>query len=139
MRKTDGAEQTGTRDGVMMEVRRRKRPGARLEEDRLEERYAELSGQLARIGFICTGSVMSLYRKCGKTDCGCKENPEMQHGPYHIWTRKDKGKTVTRSLTNEQAKRCADYAGNYRKLKALVEEMKRISIRIIEGERWRER
>ncbi len=130
-----------------MEVKRRKRPGARHSAERgtqregelLAERYAELSEELARIGYICTGSVMSLYRKCGKTDCGCKEDRAMQHGPYHIWTRKDKGKTVTRSLTNEQAKRCAEYVENNRKLKALVEEMKRISIRIIEGERRRER
>ncbi len=87
---------------------------------------------MSDIGFICNGSVKSMYRKCGKSNCCCKEDPFMRHGPYHIWTRKENGKTVTRSLSKKQVDICSEYMQNFKKLEAIIEEMKKISIEIIE-------
>ena len=56
----------------------------------------------------------------------------MQHGPYHIWTRKENGKTVTRSLSKKQIGRCSEYIQNSKKMESILEEMKKISIQIIE-------
>jgi hypothetical protein len=103
------------------------------EKQKLLHRYKDLQNQLSSIGFICNGTVMSLHRKCGKPNCGCNENEQMQHGPYHIWTRKEKGKTVTRSLSENQARQCSLYIKNFRKMEAIIEEMKNISIRMVEG------
>jgi len=103
-----------------------------MDEGRFVQRYSELQNRFAQIGYICNGTVMSLYRKCGKPNCGCKEDPQMQHGPYHIWTRKENGKTVTRSLSKKQADCCSEYIQNSRKLESIVEEMKKISIQVIE-------
>ena len=101
-------------------------PGGGEEADPLK-RYGELQKQLSHIGLVCNGTVMSVYRKCGKPNCGCKESEQMQHGPYHIWTRKENGKTVTRSLSEEQAGLCSLYIENFKKMESVIEEMKKIA------------
>jgi len=77
---------------------------------------------------------MSLYRKCGKPNCGCNENPDVKHGPYYIWTRKEKGKTITRSLSKERFLQCQQCIKNYKKMEKIIEEMKKISIQVFEQE-----
>lgn len=93
-------------------------------------RYGNLQDQVSQLGYVCNGTVMSLYGTCGKSGCACNEDPLMRHGPYHIWTRKEKGKTVTRSLSKKRADECIE---NYKKLESIVEEMREISVRILEG------
>jgi hypothetical protein len=106
-----------------------------MDAELLAARYSSLQRQLARIGYICNGTVMRLYRKCGKPGCGCKEDPQMRHGPYYIWTRKENGKTVTRSLSKEHAERCVEYISNSRRMESILEEMKKISTGIVEAGR----
>ena len=100
--------------------------------NQLEKKYCDLQKELAQIGYICYGSIMSLYRKCGNPNCGCKDNLKMRHGPYHIWTRKKKGKTITRSLSKKQAEHCLEYIQNLKKMENIIEEMKKVSIQIVE-------
>ena len=88
--------------------------------------------ELAKVGRICNGSVMSLYHTCGKPSCRCKEDPDLRHGPYYIWTRKVNGKTVTRSLSKEQAEVCRRYIENKKQLDKILEKMRRISAGMIE-------
>ncbi len=98
----------------------------------LEEEYERLRNELARIGYICSGSVMTLYRTCGKPNCGCREDRNLQHGPYHIWTRKEKGKTVTRSLSKNKVEVCSEYIRNLHRMEEIIERMKNISFQMIE-------
>ena len=56
----------------------------------------------------------------------------MRHGSYHIWTKKINGKTVTRSLSKKQTEQCLRYIQNLKKMEKIIEEMKKISIQIIE-------
>lgn len=105
------------------------------DEGEMLHKYKELQKQLSRVGFICNGTMMSVHRKCGKPNCGCNENEQMQHGPYHIWTRKEKGKTVTRSLSEQQASQCSLYIENFRKMEGIIKEMKKISIWMVEGKK----
>ena len=100
-----------------------------MDAERLAARYVSLKRRLARIGHICNGSVMQLYRKCGKPGCGCKEDPKMQHGPRYIWTRKENGKKVTRSLSKEHAGRCVEYIRNSRQMhRAAGSTQRRVSL-----------
>jgi hypothetical protein len=100
--------------------------------EKLAKKYADLQKQFIQIRYICNGSIMYLYRKCGKPNCGCKDNPQMRHGPYFIWTRKEKGKTITRSLSEKQAERCLGYIKNFKKIEKIIEEMKKTTIQMIE-------
>jgi len=56
----------------------------------------------------------------------------MRHGPYHIWTRKENGKTVTRSLSKEQADECIEYIQNYKEMESIIEKMREISVKILQ-------
>jgi len=106
-----------------------------MDKIKLENKYKQFQKELSQIGYICNGSIMSLYRKCGKPNCGCNENQETKHGPYYIWTRKEKGKTITRSLSEERFHQCQQCIENYKKMEQIIEEMKKISIQIFEQSR----
>ena len=42
-----------------------------------------LAAELATIGFISPGSVVSRYTSCGKPGCRCQADPPQRHGPYY--------------------------------------------------------
>ena len=106
-----------------------------MEKDQLHKKYRELAKQLSQIGYICKGSVMSVYIKCGKPYCRCKTDKNTKHGPYTVWTRKVKGKTVTKYLSEKQAKLCREYIQNSKKLESIIEGMRNLSVNILESEK----
>jgi len=99
------------------------------------EEYQKLRDQLAQTGYICTGSITTVYRKCGKPYCYCAKDKKAVHGPYNVWTRKVKGKTVTRNLTNEQAELCRKCVHTLRQLEGIMEKMKELTARYIEKQK----
>ena len=96
------------------------------------KKYEALKKKLTALGYICSGSVMSLYRKCGKPNCACCKDKKALHGPYHIWTRKVDGKTVTRTLSPAQAGSCKDCIDNLQKMVSIVEKMKLLSAQAVD-------
>lgn len=94
--------------------------------------YEELRRRLANTGYICTGTVATVYRRCGKSHCACATDPNSRHGPYHTWTRKVQGKTVTRNLSEHQAACCRQYIANFRELQQLLEDMKSMTAQHVE-------
>jgi hypothetical protein len=100
------------------------------------QRYERLKRELAsvakRVGFLLTGTVQRRFFECGKNvNCHCHEDPANRHGPYHYWTRKVKGKTVSVSLTDQQATLFRDWMENTRALERLLKQMRRESMRVI--------
>jgi hypothetical protein len=69
-------------------------------EDRAEAK--RIAGEIAKIGFVLPGSVTKRYLTCTHQGCRCHGEPPRLHGPYWYWTRKVNGKTVTKSLREEQ-------------------------------------
>ncbi len=67
--------------------------------------------------------------------CACAHDESALHGPYNRWTRKVKCKTVTRTLTDKQAKICRECINNYRNLKKIIEEMRELSMKYIEEQK----
>ena len=106
-----------------------------LEKDAIEKKYSLLKKKIDTIGFICTGSVMSVYHTCGNSKCACAHDESARHGPYNRWTRKVKGKTVTRTLTDKQTEICRECINNYRNLERIIKEMKELSVQYIESSR----
>ena len=103
--------------------------------EEFSEQYQRLREQLAKTGHICTGSITTVYRKCGKPYCYCAKDENAVHGPYNVWTRKVKGKTVTRNLTDVQAELCRECVRNLRQLEGIIEKMKELSVKYIEGQK----
>jgi hypothetical protein len=91
--------------------------------------------ELLNIGYICKGSIVPSYRKCGKPYCKCAKNQNAKHGPYWLWTRKEKGKTVTKPLSKKQIKLCGEFIQNSKKLEKIIKEMREISIEALNNDK----
>lgn len=92
-----------------------------------KQRYSELKQELQQVGFLCVGSLQTRYLTCGNPGCRCHQDPDKRHGPYHYWTRKVNGRTVTAMLKEQQVPLYREWLENNRRLEKLVEEMRRIS------------
>lgn len=91
---------------------------------------AAIARRLADAGFALPGSLVERTMRCGKPNCGCKADPPRLHGPYHQWTRKIDGKTVTTNLTDEQLDRYGPWFANAQTLRAALNELEDLSLRI---------
>lgn len=92
----------------------------------------ELAAELATIGFISPGSVVSRYTSCGKPGCRCQGDPPQRHGPYHQWSRAVAGKTVSRRLDQRQAELYRQWIANRRRLEQIIAQMEQTSAAAVE-------
>lgn len=90
---------------------------------------ARLVAELAGIDYALPGTLARRYMRCGKPVCRCKSDPPVLHGPYLHWTRTIAGKTVTRTLTEEQASRYRPWFDNARQLRELTADLEAHSLR----------
>jgi hypothetical protein len=95
--------------------------------ERYESRYRALAEQVATIGFISPGSLVSRTTTCGKPGCRCQADPPERHGPYYQWSRTVGGKTVSRRLSEAEADRYREWIANRRRIERLISEMAEIS------------
>ena len=98
---------------------------------RLRKRIRVLAGKLARIDFVLHGSVVEHYMKCGRAGCRCMSEPPVLHGPYHDWTRRVDGKTVTVRLTRSQAAIVSGWIRNMRRVEEMVSEMEKLTLEAV--------
>jgi hypothetical protein len=85
--------------------------------NQLETRYATLQQKLAGIGYLSQGSI---YRR-----------PAGQSGNRFTWSTKVKAKTVSLALSEEQADWLEKAIAEHRRLKTILEEMRRLSRQIM--------
>ena len=93
--------------------------------NRLIRTFNSLSDDLPPKGYILNGSVVShhLHRTI--------RGEHKKYGPYYIWTRKIKGKTVTRALTEEQATIIKESIERNREMEKRLAELRSVSEKII--------
>ena len=96
------------------------------------EKLQQLAAQLAQVGFIVPGTVYSRYMPCGKAGCRCQANPPQLHGPYWEWSRSVGGRTLSRRLSEPQARLYQEWIANRRRLAAIVGEMEAVSLQAAE-------
>ncbi|HEY1793153.1 MAG TPA: DUF6788 family protein [Opitutaceae bacterium] len=89
-----------------------------------ERRYQELAGQLARIGYIASGSVALRSNRCGKQNCACHGDPPRLHGPYWHFTAKVDGKTVNKRLSEHEALLYEEWIANDRLARDVLAQMR---------------
>jgi len=87
----------------------------------------ELATELATVGFISAGSVVSRYTSCGKPGCRCQADPPQRHGPYYQWSRAVAGKSVSRRLNEAEAELYRSWIGNRRRLEQIIAQMEQTS------------
>ncbi|MGK2904108.1 MAG: DUF6788 family protein [Mycobacterium sp.] len=84
--------------------------------------------ELAGLDYALPGTLSSRFMRCGKANCRCKADPPILHGPYLHWTRTVAGKTVTRTLTPDQASRYQAWFDNARRLRELITDLEARSL-----------
>jgi hypothetical protein len=80
---------------------------------KLRARYEQIKNQISQLDWVTQGSVTA-----------------NKPGSWR-WTRKVKAKTVTVTLSNQQAELFRDAITNYRTLENLVREMRQISQKVL--------
>ncbi|MCA1679985.1 MAG: hypothetical protein LC777_14100 [Actinobacteria bacterium] len=109
-------------------------------QEREQRRQAEIAASLATPGFCLPGTLTERRTRCSSAGCHCRGEPAVLHGPYYSWTRKIGGKTVTQTLSAEQAQRYGPWFENARRLRALAAELEALSLAIAErAEGWGQR
>lgn len=106
--------------------RRSRRPAVLRPYARALER---LKRELRGIGFVCRGSLNSVYLRCGKPSCRCHRGRRFRHGPYTYWTRKAGARTQSRLVPRSLIPLYAQGIRNRRKLDAIIERMQEISLK----------
>src|SRR5579863_8204073 len=110
-------------------------PTRRLQQSVLLERHAqrfrELKRDLQQLEYFCKGTVLKRMMKCGKAHCACASDPTKRHGPYYELTYKANGKTINVKLSPEAVPLYRAAAQQYRKLKALLNRLDKLSKTIL--------
>jgi len=100
-------------------------------------RLAAQIAQTAQAGLILPGTLTERMTRCGYPRCRCHADPPALHGPYHQWTRKIGGKTVTRILSDDQLTDYQPWFDNQRRLRELIAELETLSQEIADSDpRW---
>ena len=81
---------------------------------------------------ILNGSLVKKYKQCGKINCQCYDNVDCWHGPYFIWTRKENGKTITKTLNKSQAAAVKKSIKDMKELNQIIKRWKALSLKEIE-------
>lgn len=104
--------------------------------DRLAQcakQYARLKADLQTVGYVCVGSVQSRRLRCGSPACRCHQDDAYRHGPYHYWTRKVGGKTISVILTEHQMVLYREWIDNNRALERIVRLIREVSLRALKS------
>lgn len=99
---------------------------------RYEQEYRELKGQLTRFGYALQGSVTERWNQCGKPGCRCKDDPNARHGPYYQVSWKERGKTKSMYLDENQLELCKEFIKNHTELERTLKKMRDLSLRVVE-------
>jgi len=94
-----------------------------------QTRFEALKREILTLGYVRPGSLVRRLMPCGNPACRCMRQPPRLHGPYSQWTYKVAGKTRTVRLSAEQAQLCQEWIRNHRRLKRLVRQMERLSLK----------
>lgn len=95
----------------------------------MNDKTQNIKNNIVQLDWILKGTVTKRYTRCGKINCRCIGNDKKNwHGPYFVWTRKEKGKTITKTLSKEQAKQIQKAFQNMKKLNQYLEKWKKVSL-----------
>lgn len=103
-------------------------------ENRREEaarRIVEIRAEIARMEYVCSGTLLRRRKVCGKPGCRCARDPSGRHGPYYEWTRREDDKLVHSVLSSEEGKQLALAIRNSRRLRRLLRQWQRESLEAI--------
>ena len=123
---TAGTRKNWTETTTMAKSRNPKTANAAAELAAATREYRELASRIGGLGLIHHGSVIHRY---AAPDTGGPGTQPAKRGrsPYYQWSSKAGGKTITRTLTEDEAELYQEWIENDRKLRVILKEMRRAS------------
>jgi hypothetical protein len=97
----------------------------------LTARYRALASELAEIGFVARGSVISATTTCSSKGCRCRVDPARRHGPYWQLSRSSGGTTRTRRLSEAEARLYQAWIANRRRAERILDELEELSVQAL--------
>ena len=97
-----------------------------------QRRYRELAAELADLGYIAAGSITQRSTAAAPRAAAVTPTHPTLHGPYWQWTAKVNGKTVTRRLSQTDAKLYQEWISNDRKLRKTITRMRQVAAKASE-------
>lgn len=94
---------------------------------KMQQQCEALAAELSECWPIFNGTLTTRTRTCGKPACVCHRDQTKRHGPYATWTTKEKGKTVARSLSLEEAEVIGGWIENRRRLSRTTRQLLALS------------
>lgn len=113
------------------------RTGNRVAPAAVERRRRTITAEIAALGLPLPGSLVERRTRCGNPGCHCHAELPQLHGPYLTWTRKVDNKTITRTLSPQQAEQLRPLLDNARRLRELVTELETLALGHIDHHRPR--
>ena len=98
----------------------------------MNSKINSLKNKITARDWILQGTLLRQYKQCGKINCRCHQDKKYWHGPYWIWTRKENSKTVTKTLSQNQAKMVKKSLEEMKKIDKLIEKWKILSLQHME-------
>lgn len=95
------------------------------------ERLREIRAALIAIEDLCPGSLVERRTLCGKPTCRCARDPAARHGPYYIWSRRERRRLVQTLLAPAQARRMRRAIASERRARRLLAAWGRETARAI--------
>lgn len=92
----------------------------------------KIKDKINKLDWILVGTILKQYKQCGRKYCRCMKDNKYRHGPYYVWTRKENGKTITKTLTAEQAKECRRAFQNMKILNKYIKSWRNKSLKYID-------
>ena len=102
-------------------------------------RIERIREAIARVEYLCSGTLLERMKVCGKPTCRCAQDPAARHGPYYEWGHMKAGKLVHRQVSAEQAGLLRQAIDNYRQVQALLRDWEDETERLIDAETPRRR
>lgn len=98
------------------------------------EKIDRIRQALGELETLCSGTLLTRMKVCGKSGCRCASDPSARHGPYYEWGHMKGGVLVHRSVTLQQADMLQQAIGNHRKAKKLMRAWEEETERLIDLE-----
>jgi hypothetical protein len=102
-------------------------------------RIERIRAALAKIDYLCSGTLLERTKVCGKPTCRCAQDPAARHGPYYEWGHMKAGKLVRRQVSAEQAQLLRLAIENYRYAQQLLRDWEAETEQLIDAELPRSR
>ena len=97
-------------------------------------RIARIREALARIDYLCSGTLLERTKMCGRPGCACAQDRTARHGPYFEWGYMRAGKLVHRQVSAPHAAVLRRAIHNYRMARRLLREWEVETERLIDAE-----